>query len=94
MISATLVFTSLEAVIAAATGFESIPREGSPRSREAKFVVPRPQNGSRTQSPLEARLPRMPRGKSSGNIVKYGQMPFRAVCSLSTVGNSYFFLFT
>jgi hypothetical protein len=55
---------------AAATGLLSIPTEGISRSRAAKFVVPRPQNGSITQSPrllcvLRKRSGAYPSGKAA-----------------------------
>jgi len=68
--AATLGFTSFDAVMAAATGLESTPKDWSPISRAAKFVVPRPQKGSRIVSPTRALSLSTFNGKLSGNIVK------------------------
>lgn len=75
-------------VSAMATGLLSMPIEGRPRSRAAKFVVPLPQKGSATQSPFFARPESVFKGNSSGNIVKYGQMPFALITgSVSLISN-------
>lgn len=60
---------SFASEIATATGEQSIPYARSPRSRAAKRVVPRPQNGSATERAFGCRLS-IVRGNSSGNIVK------------------------
>src|SRR6266540_3892435 len=75
MTVSALTCTSFAAATAAATGFTSMPTVPSPRSRAANSVVPRPQNGSSTQSCACASA-RIPSGNSKGNIVKYGQTAF------------------
>jgi hypothetical protein len=54
---------------AAATGLLSIPTDGIPSKRAAKFVVPRPQNGSMTQSPRFPNSFNTRSGKCRGYIV-------------------------
>jgi hypothetical protein len=58
-----------------ATGLESIPIDGRPCNLAAKLVVPRPQKGSNIQSPGCAD-DKILKGKSRGNMVKYGQIAF------------------
>jgi hypothetical protein len=67
-------FTTLALAIAAATGLLSIPTDGIPFSRAARFVVPLPQNGSYTHLFCFDSLANTRNGKSSGYIVKYGQI--------------------
>jgi hypothetical protein len=51
------------------TGLLSSPSEHIPSNRAAKFVVPRPQKGSMTQSPRLPCLFSTRHGKMSGYIV-------------------------
>ena len=83
---------SLASAIAAATGLESTPSERKPGNRAAKFVVPRPQKGSRTARCCLARPCRILSGNLSGNRVKYGHIAFNAAFAAGAVIPGHAFL--
>jgi hypothetical protein len=80
------VVASLAFAIAAATGLLSTPTEGIPFKRAAKFVVPRPQKGSKTHlCAARCSPPNTRRGNYRGYIVKYGHIALRLEPSICTV---------
>jgi len=79
MTAANEVVDIFAVAIAVATGLLSSPIEGKRSNRAAKLVVPRPQNGSNTHAPPRTSFLKTFKGKSKGNIVKYGHTAFSEV---------------